>query len=180
MTCIEAQAMITPFIQDNLNMEQMEEFLQHVNHCPACMEELEIYYAVLTAVQQLDADKDLSNNYLEDLIKKLVKSAERIRRAKRMKVRRRIALLATILFFAVFSSIQLGEIVTESPQELELTGTCSFRLGDGLFTGTQDVIADMFRERNVELLLYADSVRYPEDEFTGSVIRDHSMWDVEE
>ena len=139
MTCIEAQAMITPFIQDNLNMEQMEEFLQHVNHCSACMEELEIYYAVLTAVRQLDADKDLPDNYLEDLKKKLVKSAEQIRHAKRMKVRRRFMLLATILCFAVFSSIQLGEIVTENPREPELTGNCSFRLGEGLFTGGEEI-----------------------------------------
>ena len=180
MTCIEAQAMITPFIQDNLNMEQMEEFLQHVNHCSACMEELEIYYAVLAAVRQLDADKDLPDNYLEDLKKKLVKSAEQIRHAKRMKVRRRFMLLATILCFAVFSSIQLGEIVTENPREPELTGNCSFRLGEGLFTGGEDVIADLFRERHLELILYTDSVRHPEAVLTDSMIRDHSMWDVEQ
>ena len=88
--------------------------------------------------------------------------------------------IGLILWFAVFSSIQLGEIVTENPREPELTGNCSFRLGEGLFTGGEDVIADLFRERHLELILYTDSVRHPEAVLTDSMIRDHSMWDVEQ
>lgn len=183
MTCIEAQAMITPFIQDKLNIEQLEAFLQHVNNCPSCMEELEIYYAVLMAMRQLDEDKELSNNYLDDLKKKLVKSDEMIRRSKLMKVRRRVLLIATILLVGIFSGIQLGERVVEEVngnKEPELTGTCSFRLAFQYFDGENDAIELMFKEHTLDLIRYVRDKRHPEPEFTEDVIRDNSWWNLKE
>lgn len=181
MTCIEAQSMITPFIQDKLNIEQLEAFLEHVNHCPSCMEELEIYYAVLMAMKQLDDDKELSNNYLDDLKRKLTKSAEKIRHSKLLKIRRRVLLIATILFVGVFSGIQLGERVAEEVngnKEPELTGTCSFRLSYQFFDGERDAIGQTFREHNLDLILYVRERRHPQPEMTEDVIRDNSWWNL--
>ncbi len=55
LTCKEAEKMVMPFIHDQLNETQMEEFLKHVSACPSCKEELEIYYTVSAGLKQLDS-----------------------------------------------------------------------------------------------------------------------------
>ena len=63
MTCTETQSLIKAFINDELNINEQEEFIQHIESCPNCREELEVYYAILTAMKQLDEDKNLSGDY---------------------------------------------------------------------------------------------------------------------
>ena len=47
MTCKEAENLVTPYIRHELEDDQlMEEFLDHIDSCENCREELEIYYTV--------------------------------------------------------------------------------------------------------------------------------------
>ena len=181
MNCIDAKTMITPFIQDKLNTEQLEAFLQHVNNCPSCMEELEIYYVVLMAVQQLDEDKELSNDYRAELKNKLARCEEKIRRSRFTKVRRRVMLIAAILSVGLFSGIQITEkVVVSPPKQLMLTGTCSFRLREGFFIQERDEIELMFIEKNELLLQYVDQIRNPEHERPEKVDKESPYWNVME
>ena len=59
MTCLDTQRMIIRFINDDLSLEELELFLDHVNSCSECREELEVYYALITAMKQLDEDEIL-------------------------------------------------------------------------------------------------------------------------
>lgn len=54
MNCQEAQRLVMPYIQDELTDRELEEFLEHVETCPACQEELEIYFMVSLGLRQLD------------------------------------------------------------------------------------------------------------------------------
>ncbi|HWT75487.1 MAG TPA: zf-HC2 domain-containing protein [Mobilitalea sp.] len=104
MTCIKAQSLITPFINNKLNNDELEEFLEHVRTCKNCREELEVYYALLTAVKQLDEDKNLTSNFVQELNDKLEKAEERVIHAKYTYYRKITMLMLTMILLAFFIS----------------------------------------------------------------------------
>jgi hypothetical protein len=55
LTCQEAEKMVMPYIDEMLGEEELDEFLEHIEGCEACREELEIYYTVSVGLRQLDA-----------------------------------------------------------------------------------------------------------------------------
>ena len=111
MTCLEAQSNITAFINDQLDMATLEEFIEHVNHCADCREELEVYYTLLTAMKLLDEDKELSNQFSQELDNKLRMSADRIRKMKNARIRKKFYLLILALGFVIISSISVTQQV---------------------------------------------------------------------
>ncbi|MFR5602392.1 MAG: anti-sigma factor family protein [Lachnospiraceae bacterium] len=61
MTCAEAESMVMPYIRHELQTEELEGFLEHIEHCASCREELEIYYIVDLGIKQLDGDTGTYN-----------------------------------------------------------------------------------------------------------------------
>ena len=53
-SCREIEKMVMPYINHQLDETQLEQFLKHVKNCPACREELEIYYTVSVGLTLLD------------------------------------------------------------------------------------------------------------------------------
>ena len=51
MTHMETQQMIMPFINEQLKDDELEEFLLHMKTCEECMEELEVYYTLITSMK---------------------------------------------------------------------------------------------------------------------------------
>lgn len=120
MNCMKAQSMITPFINNKLNLKETEEFIDHISDCPVCREELEVYYALLTAMKQLDEDKNISSDFGLELNEKLERSKEKIFHAKFTYYRKKVILVLTILLVAFFLSIRYAgntekeKVVTKS------------------------------------------------------------------
>lgn len=56
MTCQEAERLVTPYIRDELTGDELEAFLNHIDECPNCREELEIYFMVDVGLRKLDHD----------------------------------------------------------------------------------------------------------------------------
>lgn len=54
MTCQEAERLVTPYIKDELSGDELEAFLNHIDECESCREELEIYFMVDVGLRQLD------------------------------------------------------------------------------------------------------------------------------
>lgn len=54
MTCQEVERMVTPYINDELSGDELEAFLDHIDGCKNCQEELEIYFMVDVGLRQLD------------------------------------------------------------------------------------------------------------------------------
>lgn len=69
MDCKEAQQKITPYIQRKLSDRELEEFIEHIQNCPTCSEELEVYFTIYYALEKLDQDEQSSFN-MEELLKK--------------------------------------------------------------------------------------------------------------
>ncbi len=56
MDCKDALSRIRPFLEGTMTYAEEEEFLKHIRSCASCREELEIYFTVEKAVENLDAD----------------------------------------------------------------------------------------------------------------------------
>lgn len=54
VTCKESERMVTPYINDELDGDELQAFLAHLENCPNCQEELEIYFMVDAGLKQLD------------------------------------------------------------------------------------------------------------------------------
>ena len=84
MTCKEAESLVMPYIKNELTDEELFEFLEHIEHCPECREELEIYFTVDVGIRQLDSE---TGNYnikgaLETAIEQSRESLEAVRLVK--------------------------------------------------------------------------------------------------
>jgi len=125
MTCIQAQSLITPFINNKLNLKETEEFLKHIDSCPKCKEELEFYFVLLTAMKQLDEDKNLSNDFHVEFITKLERSREKVLHAKYKYFRKKAILLLTIILLAFLVSFRYAYIAEEKEKAITVS---TFRL----------------------------------------------------
>jgi len=93
MTCKEAEKLIPLFLDDDLDNKDLAEFIEHIDNCPECKEELTIQFLVKTGMQRLE-DGNTFNLKQELLI--LIKNAK-----KRLKFRRNLFLLSILLELAV-------------------------------------------------------------------------------
>ena len=65
MKCVEAQGLITKYINGELSGEILEEFLAHIYECDDCREEFEIYYVIMKGMKQIDEDNVINYNFHE-------------------------------------------------------------------------------------------------------------------
>ena len=63
MTCQEAERLVTPYIRDELAGDELEAFLNHIDECPNCREELEIYFMVYDIAG--DLEHKIEESYLK-------------------------------------------------------------------------------------------------------------------
>ena len=54
MDCKETERMIPLFLEDNLDNQEMQEFLTHVNYCENCREELTIQFLISVGLKRLE------------------------------------------------------------------------------------------------------------------------------
>lgn len=79
MNCKETEKNITPFLQEELIGSDLEEFVEHIENCPECMEELAIQFLVTEGMDQLESGDSFN---LQGAL------AQKVARAKRsMRVR---------------------------------------------------------------------------------------------
>lgn len=54
MTCKDAEKLIPIFIKDELNYIELEKFIDHIEECPDCMEEMSIQFLVTEGMVRLE------------------------------------------------------------------------------------------------------------------------------
>ncbi len=77
MNCKEAEKKIPSFLQDDLDGRNLAEFVEHIDECSECMEELSIQFLVSEGMEQLE--KGNSFNLQEALHYKLADADYKIR-----------------------------------------------------------------------------------------------------
>ncbi len=87
MECQEVERLVMPYIQDELSDQELEDFLEHVESCPDCQEELEIYFTVALGLRQLDEESG-SYNIKGEMEEALEASRQRVRLTRLVKITR--------------------------------------------------------------------------------------------
>ena len=54
MTCKETEKLIPAFLQDELDTEELREFMEHIEECGECREELTIPFLVTEGMARLE------------------------------------------------------------------------------------------------------------------------------
>ncbi|MBO5159657.1 MAG: zf-HC2 domain-containing protein [Lachnospiraceae bacterium] len=67
LTCKEAAKMVVPYIEGRLGNKELRRFVNHIEECKDCREELETYYIVYKGLMQLDEKEELPMNIIEAL-----------------------------------------------------------------------------------------------------------------
>ena len=119
MKCEDARKNMDRFVNHNMTTKELGEFLEHIDTCPSCYEELETYYTVAIALHYLDQNDGEGYNIPLRLKHNLEEARNRVRREKRYYVILHvllIVLVVTLLIMLVF--VQAPQIGTELEQFL--------------------------------------------------------------
>ena len=85
MTCAEAEKLIVPYMEDKLSVTELEDFIEHIETCKNCREELEIHYMVDVGLKKLD-QADGNFDIVGALKRKLADSAAILHRYMMLQV----------------------------------------------------------------------------------------------
>ncbi len=99
MNCLTAQSLIIKYVNDELSNLELEAFLNHVEECADCMEELRIYYILSKGMQQLDEDKVINYNFHQQFEESLDEARHTIVKASMKKMRKMIIVNFIIIIF---------------------------------------------------------------------------------
>ncbi|MCF0133743.1 MAG: zf-HC2 domain-containing protein [Blautia sp.] len=109
MDCRNAEAKIDSYIGHRLSLREIEEFLEHVQSCPSCYDELETHFIVDRVIHQLDHEKDTDHyNYQKLLQEDIHNSLEYVHNEKK---KRSLRGFAKILGWLILSGLVLALIV---------------------------------------------------------------------
>ena len=109
MNCKEFQRQITGFLNDELDVQSLEVFLDHVESCPACHDELEIYFSIYQTLGEETDDGDY--NFTRKLDEKLQRSEQYLTRRHIFRSMKIVLIVCAELFFiAAFSGLVTREL----------------------------------------------------------------------
>ena len=77
MDCKDEEKMIPVFLQDELDIKVLNQFIEHIDGCPECMEELSIQFLVAEGLERLEAGNNF--NLQKALTWKLEDADDKIR-----------------------------------------------------------------------------------------------------
>lgn len=110
MKCIEAQQLVKPYLQKQLSDRELEQFLDHVENCPECYDELEIYFVIYEALEDSRETHGADKYNFQEKLKQDIKNSRRylhLRRAYRL-FRYAVVLLAEVLLvFAILTGVEM-------------------------------------------------------------------------
>ena len=108
MDCRTAEGMVSRYIKHDLPLNELEEFLDHVQNCSSCYDELETYFIVHEVTHQLDDDSSDSVLDFKKLLEQDIRKSRRYIRKKKfhravaaVAVCALIAVLVVFLFFVI-------------------------------------------------------------------------------
>ena len=107
MKCRVAEVMVNRYINHTLTVDELEEFLEHVERCSSCYDELETYFIVHAAMNQLDnGDTEPVLDFKNLLEQDLKKSRRYVRKKKIIRFLEIVSLC--VLAGALISLLILG------------------------------------------------------------------------
>ena len=109
MKCSEAQKRIRPYLEHTLQERDMAAFLDHIESCPECREELELSLAVYgTGKYQEEWKKKLGDNFPARISKMMEQDRKRLKHIRTEHITSvtillgALVLLGFVLYFSIF------------------------------------------------------------------------------
>ena len=100
MKCEDSLTKIEAYIHDKMSYRELEDFLEHIEECSSCRDELETYFIVHEAMRQLKEEGSDSVLDFKELLELDIKKSRRYIR-KRKASRFFVGAFVCILFAAV-------------------------------------------------------------------------------
>ena len=108
MNCRIAEGMVNKYINHTLSVNDLEEFLEHIENCSSCYDELATYFIVHKAMEQLDEKQEDSVLDFRELLEEDIRKSRRyIRKKKFHRAVAAVAVCALIAVLVVFLSLLL-------------------------------------------------------------------------
>lgn len=112
MNCRTAEGMVNRYINHTLSVEQLEEFLDHIQECSSCYDELATYFIVHEAIQQLNESGSESVLDFKELLQQDIKKSRRyISRKKASRFFSGILVFLLIMSLAAFMIYVIMETI---------------------------------------------------------------------
>lgn len=83
MDCRTAESMVAGYINHTLKVDELEDFLDHIEHCPSCYDELETYFIVHEVTKQLDKKEEDDVSDFRELLEEDIRKSRRYIHKKR-------------------------------------------------------------------------------------------------
>ena len=135
MDCKQVQELVLPYIRRELDEKELEKFIEHIQTCEECREELEIYFTIHFALQKLDDEKNGTYDIKKMLEEDIAVSARQVRRRKLMRTVNWVSMIAAeaALVLVILTQLQMWKyggiehttayaILNPTLQETEVTG----------------------------------------------------------
>ncbi len=98
MDCKEAKSLIEAYIEHKIPAGKLPQFLDHMQQCKTCLDDLQVQYAICTAIEQLNRGEDFSDDYNSEVQRDLAKNRQQLMRHAR---KIRFLRVVTLLLFVV-------------------------------------------------------------------------------
>lgn len=105
MDCKKAMSLISKYIAGDLEYGQIDELLDHIENCPYCKEELEIYYIIQKGLDDADGEGDF--NLKKSIKRHISESRNAVKRINMIRALHCICNTLVITATAVCMLIQL-------------------------------------------------------------------------
>jgi len=118
MNCDEIRELLSLYIDNKLEEEQMIEIERHLLVCDACKKEFEGIVLVINAMKNLP-EVEIPAQFDSGLREELKKAAESSRKTDKKNKRIRYSSIAAIFLIGIFSFAMYNSINTENPAKIE-------------------------------------------------------------
>ena len=78
MNCRIAEGMVNKYIDHTLPLNDLEDFLEHIEKCSSCYDELATYFIVHKAMQQLDEKQEDTVLDFKELLEEDIRKSEKV------------------------------------------------------------------------------------------------------
>lgn len=101
MNCINTQHNILPFIKRTLSEDDMMDFLEHIDGCEECRNELEIYYMIYMGYNRLETFEEPASYDLKGQMEKELKYMKMYVKVSRFLMMSRYVAVTAVTFICV-------------------------------------------------------------------------------
>ena len=133
MDHLEAQSLIISYVNNTLPRNKQEDFALHMQNCPTCYNELEIYYTLFKGTNAIEKGEELPADFDKQLRKELSKTRKRSVRKRKLFAYSFTLVFVAVSFFIVLFYIQSLNDVYDYEQNVIMNAQAAYHFDEELY-----------------------------------------------